>query len=200
MIRSRGAAVRVGLLVLAAVMLQLSVVAQTPLFGATADLIPVVVAAIALYGGSVAGALAGFGAGLVLDLALGMSLGGSSLALTGVGYAVGRFSELRDVSHGLLPIAVAALASAGYDLAYGAITFMLDLEASVSALVLRDILVGMLLNAAIALPLFALVRRVLRPVLSEDRVTARRRRARPREAGPIGLRGLEVHGRTGVPR
>jgi rod shape-determining protein MreD len=199
-IRSREAALRVGLLVLAAVVLQISVVAQVPLLGGTADLIPLVVAALALYGGSVAGALAGFSAGLVLDVALGMNLGGSSLVLTGLGYAVGRLSEQRDVSHGLLPIAVAAAASAGYDLAYGAITFMLDLEASVSALVLRDIVVGMLLNAAIALPFFALVRRVVRPVLSEDRVAARRRRARPREAGPIGLRGLEVHGRTGVPR
>jgi rod shape-determining protein MreD len=149
------------------------------------------VAAIALYGGSIAGAAAGFSAGIVLDLALGMSLGGSSLALTGVGYAIGRFAELRDVSHGLLPIAVGAAASAGYDLAYGAITFMLELEAGVSPLVLRDILVGMLLDAAIALPLFGLVRRVLRPVLSDDRA-ARRRRGRPREAGPIGLRGLEV--------
>jgi rod shape-determining protein MreD len=188
---SRQAALRVGLLLVAALVVQLSVVSQVTILGGTADLVPVTVAALALYGGSVAGALAGFCAGLLLDLALGMSLGGSSLVLTGVGYSIGRFAELRDISHGLLPIAVAALASAGYDLAYGAITFMLDIEASVSPLVLRDILVGMLLNAALALPLFALVRRVVRPVLVEDHV-ARRRRGRPREAGPIGLRGLEI--------
>jgi rod shape-determining protein MreD len=190
-IASRQAVLRVGLLLVAAVLLQVSVVAQITLFGGSADLIPLAVAALALYGGSVAGAAAGFSAGLLLDLALGMNLGGSSLALTGVGYGVGRFAELRDVSHGLLPIAVAAAASAGYDLVYGAITFMLDLEAAVSALVLREMLVGMLLNAAIALPAFALVRRVVRPVLTDDRV-ARRRRGRAREAGPIGLRGLEV--------
>ena len=191
MIASRKAALRVGLLVLAAVLLQVSVVAQINILGGSADLIPLVVAAIALYGGSVAGAAAGFATGILLDLALGMSLGGSSLVLTGVGYGVGRFAELRDVSHGLLPIALAAAASAGYDLAYGAITFMLDLEAAVSALVFRDILVGMLLNAVLALPFFAFVRRVLRAVLRADHV-ARRRRGRPREAGPIGLRGLEV--------
>jgi rod shape-determining protein MreD len=188
---SREAALRVGLLLIVAVVLQVSVVSQITVFGGAADVIPLTVAAIALYGGSIAGAAAGFSAGIVLDLALGMSLGGSSLALTGVGYAIGRFAELRDVSHGLLPIAVSAAASAGYDLAYGAITFMLELEAGVSPLVLRDILVGMLLDAVIALPLFGLVRRVLRPVLSDDRA-ARRRRGRPREAGPIGLRGLEV--------
>jgi rod shape-determining protein MreD len=189
---SREAALRVGLLLIVAVVLQVSVVSQITVFGGAADVIPLTVAAIALYGGSIAGAAAGFSAGIVLDLALGMSLGGSSLALTGVGYAIGRFAELRDVSHGLLPIAVGAAASAGYDLAYGAITFMLDIEASVSALVLRDILVEMLLNAALALPLFALVRRVVRPVLVKDRMGGRRRRVRPREAGPIGLRGLEV--------
>ena len=191
MTANRQAVVRVGLLIVAAVLLQVSVVAQVAVFGGTADLIPLAVAALALYGGSVAGAAAGFSVGLVLDLALGMSLGGSSLVLTGVGYGVGRFAELRDVSHGLLPIAVAAVASAVYDLAYGAVTFMLGLEATISALVLREILVGTILNAALALPAFALVRRVVRPVLTDDRV-ARRRRGRTREAGPIGLRGLEV--------
>ena len=191
MTRSRQAGLRMGLVLVTAVLLQVSVVSQVTIFGGRANLIPLAVAALALYGGSIAGALAGFGAGLLLDLALGMSLGGSSLVLTGVGYGIGRFAELRDVSHGLLPIAVAAAASAGYDLAYGAITFMLDIEATVSPLVLRDILFGMALNAAIALPLFALVRRVVRPVVTGGPFQGRRR-GRTRETGPIGLRGLEV--------
>ncbi len=191
---SRQAALRVGLLLLAAVLLQVSVVAQVTLLGGRANLIPVVVAALALLGGSIAGAAAGFAAGLLLDVAMGMSLGGSSLVLTGVGYGVGRFGELRDVSHGLLPIAVAAAATAGYDFAYGAVTFLLDIGASVSALVLRDMLMGILLNAALGLPLFALVRRVVRPVVAAGRLEPRRR-GRTRESGPIGLRGLEVSGR-----
>jgi rod shape-determining protein MreD len=188
--RSRQAAVRAGLLLLAAVVLQVSVVSQMTILGGRANLIPLAVAAIALFGGSIGGAAAGFAAGLLLDLAMGMSMGGSSLVLTGVGYAIGRFAELRDVSHGLLPIAVGAAATAGYDGAYGAITFLLDIEATVSVLVLRDILLAVILNALLALPVFALVRRVLRPVLPER--IARRRRARRREAGPLGLRGLEV--------
>jgi rod shape-determining protein MreD len=189
--RSRQAVVRVGVLLLVTVLLQVSVLAQMPIFGGRANLIPLTVAAIALFGGSVSGAVAGFVAGLLLDLAMGMSLGASSLVLTAVGYWIGRFAEVRDVSHGLLPIPIAAVASAGYEVVYGAITFMLDIEAVVSPLVLRDILVATILNAALALPWFALVRRVIRPVLAEDRL-ARRRRGRPREAGPIGLRGLEV--------
>ena len=191
---SRQAAMRVGLLLLAAVLLQVSVVAQLTILGGRANLIPVVVAALALLGGSIAGATAGFAAGFMLDLAMGMSLGGSSLALTGVGYGVGRFGELRDVSHGLLPIAVAAAATAGYDIAYGAITFMLDIGASVSALVLRDMLMAIVLNAALGLPLFALARRIVRPVVAAGRLEPLPR-GRTREAGPIGLRGLDVSGR-----
>jgi rod shape-determining protein MreD len=185
------AAARVGGLMLVAVLVQVSMVAQLTVLGGRANIIPVVVGAVALLGGSLAGSAAGFLAGLLLDLAMGMSLGGSSLVLTGVGYLIGRFAELRDVSHGLLPIAVAIAATIGYDVAYGAITFLLDIEAQVSALVLRDMLVSVVLNAVLALPLFALVRRVLRPVVA-DSPLASRRRIRQREAGPIGLRGLDI--------
>jgi rod shape-determining protein MreD len=185
------AAARVGGLMLVAVLVQVSMVAQLTVLGGRANIIPVVVGAVALLGGSLAGSAAGFLAGLLLDLAMGMSLGGSSLVLTGVGYSIGRFAELRDVSHGLLPIAVAIAATIGYDVAYGAITFLLDIEAQVSALVLRDMLVSVVLNAVLALPLFALVRRVLRPVVA-DSPLASRRRIRQREAGPIGLRGLDI--------
>lgn len=188
---SRSATLRVGLIVLAAVLIQVSVVAQISIFGGRANLIPIAVAAVALLGGSLAGAAAGFSAGFLLDLAMGMNLGGSSLVLTGVGYSIGRFGELRDVSHGLLPVAVVAAATVGYDAAYGAITFMLDIEATVSLLVLRDMIVGVVLNALLALPLFALVRRIVRPFVGEGRFGGPRR-GRPREAGPIGLRGLEV--------
>jgi len=191
---SRSAAVRVGLIVFVAVLVQVSVVSQIPLFGGRANLIPVAVAALALLGGSLTGAAAGFTAGLMLDLAMGMSLGGSSLVFTFVGYLIGRFAELRDVSHGLLPIAVVAAGTLGYDVAYGAITFMLDIEATVSVLVLRDMLVGLLLNSLLALPLFALVRRIVRPFVAAGRFEARRR-GRPRETGPIGLRGLGLGGR-----
>ena len=54
----------------------------------------------------------------------------------------------------------------------------------------RDITV--LLNVAVALPFFALVRRILRPILVVDPAARMRRRADPIESGPLGLRGLEV--------
>jgi rod shape-determining protein MreD len=154
--------------------------------------VPLVVAAVAIYAGSVSGAAMGFGVGFVLDLAVGGTMGVSSLVLSAVGYAVGRYREVRDPAHGLMPIPVGALATLGWVVAFAAVSFMLDVGASVSALVFRDMLLTIALNAVIALPVFALCRRLLRPVLLVDPVDVRRRRQPPREAGPLGLRGLEI--------
>jgi hypothetical protein len=99
---------------------------------------------------------------------------------------------VRDPSHGLLPPAVGAAATGGFVLAFAAVSFMLDVGANVSALVIRDAILTVLLNALIALPVFVGARRLLRPALKVDPLEVRRRRRGPRETGPLGLRGLEV--------
>jgi hypothetical protein len=91
-----------------------------------------------------------------------------------------------------MPVPVGAAATAGYLLAVAGVSFMLDIGTSVSALALREAIITLLLNVAVALPFFALVRRVLRPVLAVDPAARMRRRADPIESGPLGLRGLEV--------
>lgn len=187
-----GSFVRVGALLLLTVVLQVSVVGQIWILGGTADLVPLVVAAVAYYAGSLAGCATGFALGLLLDLAVGATMGASSLVLTAVGYGVGRFRELRDPSHGLLPIPVGVAATAAWVTAYAAVSFMLDAGTTVSALVLRDMVVTILLNALLALPVFVGVRKLLRPSLLVDPLELRRRRRPPRESGPLGLRGLEV--------
>jgi rod shape-determining protein MreD len=191
-ILSGGALLRVGLLLLAAVVLQVSSIGPIRVLGGNADLVPLMVAAVALYAGSVPGAATGFAAGLLLDLTLGQSVGASSLVLTAVGYWVGRYREVRDPAHGLLPIPVAAAATACWGAAFAAVSFMLEIEASVSPLVFREMLMTAVLNALIALPVFAITRRVVRPVLTVDPFEVRRRRQPPRESGPLGLRGLQV--------
>jgi rod shape-determining protein MreD len=184
-------AVTIALLVLLGVVIQISGLAQLRILGAPPDLTPLVVAAVALFAGSVPGAVTGFCVGLLLDLALAQNVGSSSLVLTAVGYGVGRYGELRDPAHGLIAIPVGLAATAGYLLAFAAVSFMLQIQASVSALVLRDALVTTLLNAIIAVPVFGGVRRLLRPILLVQ-PSGRRRRAETRPTGPIGLRGLEV--------
>jgi rod shape-determining protein MreD len=172
--------------------LQLSAFSQIGIAGGHADLVVLAVAAVAYYGGSVSGSAAGFTAGFLLDLLTGATMGASSLVLTAVGYGVGRFREVRDPSHGLLPIPVGAAATAAWVTAFAAVSLMLDIGARVSPLVLRDMVVTILLNALLALPFFMGARRLLRPSLVVDPLEVRRRRRPPREAGPLGLRGLEV--------
>jgi rod shape-determining protein MreD len=189
---SVGSVLRVGVPLLLAVVLQLSVLSQITIVGGQVDLVVLVVAAVAYYGGSVAGCATGFAAGFLLDLATGATMGASSLVLTAVGYGVGRFREIRDPSHGLLPIPVGAAATAGWVLAFAAVSFMLDVGARVSPLVFRDMVVTVLLNSLLALPVFVGCRRLLRRSLVVDPFEIRRRRQPPREAGPLGLRGMEV--------
>lgn len=190
--------VRCGVLLVLAVVLQISTFSQLDVLGGNADVTVLAVAALALYAGSVPGAIAGFTAGLLLDLALGANLGATSLVLTVVGYFVGRFMELRDPAHGLIPLPVALAATAGYVVGVAAVQFMLDIGASVSVLAIREMVATILLNVILALPVFALIRRVIRPVLLYDPLERRRRRQQPQSAGPIGLRGLDVK-RTQLP-
>jgi rod shape-determining protein MreD len=184
--------VRAGLLALAAVIIQISGFGPGRILGGYPDLVPLVVAAVAIYAGSLSGAAMGFATGFLLDLLVGGTMGLSSLVLTAVGYGVGRYREVRDPAHGLMPIPVAAAATLAWVATYAAVSFMLDVGASVSAYVLRDMLLTVLINVFLALPVFAFVRWVLRPVLLVDPVETRRRRRAPIEQGPIGLRGLGI--------
>ena len=192
MIRTPATFLRVGLLLLLALVLELSAVGHVALFGGHIDLVPLVVAAIAYYAGSAAGSASGFAMGFLVDLAAGQTMGASSLVLSAIGYGVGRYRELRDPSHGLLPIPVGAAATAAWVTAFAAVSFMLDIGATVSPLVIREMIVTVLLNALVALPVFWACGRVLRPSLVVDPAEMRRRRRSPRETGPLGLRGLEV--------
>jgi rod shape-determining protein MreD len=183
---------RLALLVIVCVILQVSGFARLAPLEGSGDLVPLLVGAVAFLCGSVPGAVTGFAAGLLLDLLIGPQLGASSLVLVGVGYGTGRFRELRDPGHGLMPVAIGVAATAGYLLGTAVVSLMLAVEAPISALVLRDAIVTVALNGLLALPLFALVRRVLRPAIAADPFARRRRSAEPLPTGPIGLRGLDV--------
>ncbi len=162
--------------------LQLTAVAQITVFGVPADLSPLLVASVGLLVGSVPGALFGFGVGLFADTALLQTLGISSLVLTGVGYGAGRLRELRDPAHGLIPVAVGAAATAAYAIGFSVMQFLLGVDAPVSLLLVRQILLTIVLNTLLALPVYLLVRRVLSPLLPDD---PRRRRRRAYTTGGL---------------
>lgn len=191
---SGGALTRIGLLVLAVVVLQVSAIAPIRVLGSAVDLVPLLVAAVALYAGAVPAAATGFAAGLLLDVGLAQDIGASSLVLTFVGYGIGRYRDLRDPAHGLAPIPMGAAATACYGAGFAVVAMLLGKvdTTSVSLFAVRDLLVVVVLNALLALPFFWLVRLALRRELDVDPREQRRRRQGPRDQGPIGLRGLEV--------
>jgi rod shape-determining protein MreD len=164
------------------VLLQVTAVTQITVFGTNADLMPLVIAAVGLLAGSIAGACFGFFAGLFLDLALVQTVGLSSLVYVAVGYCAGRFRELRDPQSALVPLAVGGAATAAATIGYSLMQFLLGVDAPVSFLLAREILATILLNAIIATPVYAVVRRLLLPVLPED---PRRRRRRAYTTGGL---------------
>lgn len=173
---------RLALIGLLGGILQLTAVSQISVFGVPADLSPLLVASIGLLAGSVPGAVLGFCLGLFMDMALMQTLGVTSLVFTAVGYGAGRVRELRDPAHGLAPVAVGAAATAVAGVGFSLLQFLLGVEAPVSWLLLRDILMTILLNTLLALPVYALVRRALAPFLPDD---PRRRRRRAYTTGGL---------------
>ena len=173
---------RLVLLGLAVVILQVAAVSQVVLFGATADLTPLAVAAVGLMCGSISGALFGFFVGLFFDAALVQTMGLTSFVCVVVGYGAGRLRELRDPQATVVPMIVGALATAITTFGYGLMNFMLGIDAPVSFLLLRVILATIVFNAIIALPIFALIRRWLGPALPDD---PRRRRRRAYTTGGL---------------
>jgi rod shape-determining protein MreD len=159
---------RIAALVLTVVVLQIAVVTQLNLVDANADLLPLVALSVGLLAGPVAGATVGFLLGLVADMALLQTLGVTSLLLIGVGYLAGRYRELRDATHKLVPPIGGFVATLAYAASFSLVQFLLGVESPVSPLVIREIVVGALINAVIAIPVFATVRAFLRADLIDD--------------------------------
>lgn len=179
---------RLVVLALAVVIVQEAAIAQITIFGTSADLTPLVVMSVGLLTGSVFGAIMGFGVGLLIDMVLFQTLGVTSLLYIAIGYWSGRLLELRDPSHGLVPMAAGAAATAFAGLGLTLIQFLLGVDSPVSWLLLQQILIAVLVNSLISLPVYALVRRVLRGALPED---PRQRRRRHRAYTTGGLSPLQ---------
>ncbi len=179
---SGGLIARIAALSLVVVFFQAGVVSEVSVFGVTVDLSPLLVAFIGLLCGSTVGAAAGFAVGLLVDLALIQTLGLTSLVFTLVGYWCGRLRELRDPQAALTPLLVGAAATAGALVAYSLMEFMLGVDAPVSLELLRQIVLGVLVNTIVALPMWILVRRCLIGGLPDD---PRRRRRRAYTTGGL---------------
>lgn len=181
-LRSGRAWGRLALIALVGGILELTTVSQVSIFGQPADLTPLLVASVGFLAGSIPGAVFGFGLGLFMDTALLQTLGVEALVYTVVGYGAGRVRELRDPAHGLAPVAVGAVATAVATVGFALLQFLLGVDAPVSFLLLREILMTIVLNTLLALPVYAVCRRVLLPLLPDD---PRRRRRRAYTTGGL---------------
>jgi rod shape-determining protein MreD len=124
-------------------------------------LLLVVVVALGLLRGSVPGAVLGFVGGLVVDLVTLGTLGVTSLILTLVGFWAGRYAETTGRDRRLAPViavgTITVLAGAfGYVLHY-----LLDEEVVASHALVNALVPAVALNVALALPVHALVRKIV---------------------------------------
>ena len=182
-----GLIARIAALAVIVVFVQIGVVSEVPIFGVTVELTPLLVAFIGFICGSLTGAIIGFAVGLLVDLLLVQTLGISSLLFTLIGFWAGRLREMRDPQAPLTPIVVGAAAACVALLGYAIIEFMLGVDAPVSFELLRQIVLGALVDTIVSLPFWIVVRRALKGGLPED---PRRRRRRRRAYSTGGLSPL----------
>ena len=169
-------------LALVTVVVQESAISQISIFGVSADLTPLVVMSVGLLAGSMPGAIMGFGTGLLIDTVLVQTLGVTSLLYIPIGYWAGRLREVRDPAHGLIPLVGGAVATAFAGLGMTLIQFLLGVDAPVSLLLVQQIFITVLVNTLLALPVYALVRKVIGSALPDD---PRRRRRRAYTTGGL---------------
>lgn len=181
---------RLAALGIGGVIVQTAAISQLPIAGANADLSPVLVMAIGLLCGSLAGGCFGFGVGLFFDVVSLQTLGVSSLVLLGVGYGAGRLREARDPEGTLVPLAVGAAATLTFALGFALMQFLLGADAPLSLALVRQTLATLVVNTLLAVPVYALVRRWLQASLPED---PRRRRRRAYTTGGLSplSRGID---------
>lgn len=153
--------------------LQVTFFSKIELLGTSPDGAVLVVMTLGLMGGSVSGSVAGFSIGLLIDCLLMQTLGAFAAALLAVGYLSGRYREsVGEATRASVPVLGAAMTLIGV-LAFAAIQIGTGVDAEVSARIIGDAVAKTVLGAALALPVYSLVRLVLRPALVEDRPSGR---------------------------
>jgi rod shape-determining protein MreD len=163
-------------IVIGGVILQLSFFSQVALFHVSPDLLPALVVVLGLLGGSLTGAVCGFSAGFLLDCLLIVPLGGGSLVLLATGYFAGLFRERFEIHSNLVPPLLCMGLTLFAELGFGAVELMLGIDAPISTLVIRDILLKSVFAFFGGWVIYIGVRRALRPALVEEPMVRRGRR------------------------
>ena len=162
--------VKAAVVLFLAAILQVSIFTQVHVLGGVPDLLLVMLVAVALLRGSMFGAIGGFFAGLLVDTATLGQLGLTSLVLTIAGYWIGRYGETtgRDRAHA--PFLSVAVVTVLYSLGLLLVHFVLG-EPAPAGPIARGLLPAIGMNLILTAPVYALARRLLRPLDRGDYAT-----------------------------
>jgi rod shape-determining protein MreD len=163
-------------IVVAGVILQLSFFSQVALFHVSPDVLPALVVVLGLLGGTLTGAVCGFWVGFLLDCLLIAPLGGASLVLLATGYLAGLFRERFEIHSALVPPLLCMGLTLFAELGFGAVELMLGVDAPISGLVIRDMLLKSIFAFFLGWAMYVGVRRALRPALVLEPMVRRGKR------------------------
>lgn len=163
-------------IVILGVILQLSFFSQVSLFHVSPDVLPALVIVLGLLGGTLTGAVCGFWVGFLLDCLLIAPLGGASLVLLATGYLAGLFRERFEIHSALVPPLLCMGLTLFAELGFGAVELMLGVDAPISGLVIRDMLLKSIFAFFLGWGIYVGVRRALRPALVLEPMVRRGRR------------------------
>lgn len=160
--------VRIVAVAILAVLLQLTFFSRVTFLHTSPDILPALVVSLGLLGGSMTGAVSGFSIGLLVDCLLVEALGGTSLVLLSVGYLAGTFRERVHVHSALAPPLLCMGLTLFAELGFALIQVLLGMDAPVSGLVVRDMLLKSVFAFFLGWPIYIGLRRLLRPALVEE--------------------------------
>lgn len=175
MIVTNKVALRIALLVLLFALLQSGFFSLVEVLHTSLWILPACAVIFGLLGGSMVGATVGFSIGFLSDGLDDGPLGTACLVFMGVGYAAGLYRERGEQPGRLATAGLCGAATVASSLALGVFTTVLGFDASLSPEILVEVVLQGLYGFLLAFPLYALIRRALRPALIDERRGRRRR-------------------------
>jgi rod shape-determining protein MreD len=158
----RGGLGWVVLMVVAAVVLEVSVMPYVNVADGIPDLIAPTVVVVALLRGSLVGAVTGFGAGLLIELTSPVgTLGVMALLYLAVGAWCGRYCEREESSGLLAPLLLSVVATLFVQLGYAVFQLLLGNSMPASEFVAQLLLPTVALTALLSPPVLLVGRRLL---------------------------------------
>ncbi len=158
-----GDVVKASVLLFVAAVVQVALLSAIDLAGAAPDLLLVTLLAVSLLRGSLFGAVCGFAAGLVLDTAQLQTLGVTSLLYTVGAYWIGRYGETTGRDRGHAPFLSVGIVTILYAIGALLLHFLLGEGGSARAVLVDALVPSLFFNLLLTAPVYALVRRLLRP-------------------------------------